>query len=91
MFMNNLQDIDDTYDNLQNVSIYILDHSIYDKYSYNTYNITGIILQKPKSNLENKNINLMMNAISENKIKTESSCTIIKNNENNYTLNGKLN
>ena len=91
MFMNNLQDIDDTYDNLQNYTVYILDHSIYDKYSNNLYNVTGIMNQTPKSNLENKNINLMINLESESKIKTESSCTIIKSTENNYTLNCKYN
>ena len=91
MYMNNLQDIDDTYNNLQNSTIYILDHSIYNKYSSNLYNITGIIIQKPKSNLENKKINLMFNLYSESQIEAESICTIIKINENNYTLNCELN
>ena len=91
MFMNNLQDIDDTYNNLENSTIYILDHSIYNKYSSNLYNITGIMIQKPKSNLENKKINLMINHYSDNKIETESICTVIKNDENNYTLNCKSN
>ena len=91
MYMNNLQDIDDTYNNLQNSTIYILDHSIYNKYSSNLYNITGIMIQKPKSNLENKKINLMFNLYSESQIEAESICTIIKINENNYTLNCELN
>ena len=89
--MNNLQDSGNEYDNLQNYTVYILNPSIYDKYSTNLYNITEIMNQKPKSNLENKNINLMINLESESKIKTESSCTIIKSTENNYTLNCKYN
>ena len=46
--------------------------------------------QEPKSKLEGKNINLMINLKSEDEISTESSCTIIKNNENSYTLNCEL-
>ena len=87
--MNNLQDLGSEYDNLQNSTIYILDHSIYNKKSNNLYNITGIMNQKPKSNLDNQNINLIINLDSESKIKTESSCTINKINENNCTLNCK--
>ena len=87
MYINNLQDIDDKYDNLENNIVYILDHSIYNKYSTYIYNITGIMNQEPKSKLEGKNINLMINLESEDEISTESSCTIIKNNENSYTLN----
>ena len=90
MYINNLQDIDDKYDNLENNIVYILDHSIYNKYSTYIYNITGIMNQKPKSKLEGKNINLMINLESEDEISTESSCTIIKNNENSYTLNCEL-
>jgi hypothetical protein len=90
MYINNLQDIDDKYDNLENNIVYILDHSIYNKYSTYIYNITGIINQEPKSKLEGKNINLMINLESEDEISTESSCTIIKNNENSYTLNCEL-
>ena len=87
MYINNLQDIDDKYDNLENNIVYILDHSIYNKYSTYIYNITGIMNQEPKSKLEGKNINLMINLESEDEISTESSCTIIKINENSYTLN----
>ena len=91
MFMNNLQYIDDKYDNLENSFVYILDHSVYNKYSIYKYNITGIIEQEPKSKLENKNINLMVNLESESEIAKESNCTIIKIKENSYTLNCKLN
>ena len=70
IFMNNLQEIDDKYDNLENSFVYILDHSLYNKYSTYKYNITGIIDQEPKSKLENKNINLMINLESESKITT---------------------
>ena len=90
MFMNNLQDIEDKYDNLENFFVYILDHSLFNKYSTSKYNITGIIEQEPKSKLENKNINLMINLYSESEIKTESDCTIIKINQSSYTLNCEL-
>jgi len=90
MFMNNLQDIDDKYDNLENSFVYILDHSLYNKYSTYIYNITGIIDQEPKSKLENKNINLMINLESESKITTESDCIIDKINESSYSLNCEL-
>ena len=46
--------------------------------------------QEPKSKLEGKNINLMINVESEDEISTESACTIIKNNENSFTLNCEL-
>ena len=88
--MNNIQDIDDKYDNLEYSFVYILDHSLYNKYSQYIYNITGIIDQEPKSKLENKNINLKINIESENKISTESNCSIIKINESSYTLNCEL-
>ena len=90
MFMNNLQDINDKYDNLENSFVYILAHSVYNKYSTYIYNITGIIDQEPKSKLENKNINLMINLDSESENATESDCTIIKIKESNYTLNCEL-
>ena len=90
MYMNNLQDIDYKYDNLENSMIYILDHSVYNQYSSHLYNITGIMSQEPKSKLENKNINLMINLESETNITTESSCIIIKINESFYTLNCEL-
>ena len=90
MFINDLQDIDNKYDNLENSFVYILDHSLYNKYSAHKYNINGIIDQEPKSKLENKNINLMINLESESKITTESNCIIIKINENPYTLNCEL-
>ena len=89
MFMNNLQDINDKYDNLENSFVYILDHSLYNKYSTYIYNITGIIEQEPKSKLENKNIDLMINLESESEITTESSCTIIKI-ASTYTLKCEL-
>ena len=85
-FMDNLQDIDDKYDNLENSFIYILDHSLYYKYSKYKYNITGIIDQEPISKLENKNINLMINLDSETEITIESNCTTIKINESFYSL-----
>ena len=89
-FMNNLQDIDDKYDNIENSFVYILDHSKYNKYSEYKYNITGIMDQEPKSKLEGKYINLMISLESENKIQTESGCIINKINETSYTLNCEL-
>ena len=86
MFMNNIQDIDVKYDNLENSFVYILDHSSYNKYSSYKYNITGIIDQEPKSNLGDKSINLMINLESESEIATESNCTIIKIKESSYSL-----
>ena len=38
MFMNDIQDIDDKYNNLQNSFVYILDQSVYNKYSIYKYN-----------------------------------------------------
>ena len=84
MFMDNLQNVDDSYDNLQNSKIYVLDHSLYNKYTTNLYNITGTMNEKPKSEFDKKQIKLMYTVGSE---KTESSCTIYKITEYNYTLN----
>ena len=66
--------------------IYILDHSIYNKFSTYIYNITGIMNQKQKSKLEGKNINLTINLESESKITNESSCTNIKINKSTYSF-----
>ena len=90
LFMNNLQDIEDKYDNLENSFVYILDHSVYTKYSTYKYNISGIIEQEPKSKLEDNNINLMINLESESKIITESGCNINKINKGSYALNCEL-
>ena len=43
MFMNNLQDINDKYDNLENSFVYKLYHSSYNNYSSYKYNIIGIL------------------------------------------------
>ena len=88
-YMDTLQDIDDRFDNLENCIVYILEHSVYNKYSTYNYNITGIIDQEKKSKLEGKNINLTIN-LEENEISTESPCTIFKNNETSYSLDCEL-
>ena len=91
MYINNLQDIDYKYDNLENSIVYILDHSVFDKYSTYTYNITGTMNKEPKSKLKGKNINLLIHLESESKISIESGCIISNNNEISYTLNCELN
>ena len=49
------------------------------------------MLEKPKSDLDKKRINLTINLDSDNNIYTESICTIFKINDNNYTLNCEFN
>ncbi len=87
MYMNNLQSLDDRYDNLQNCTVNILEHSIYKDGSANSFNITGTMVEKPKSELDKKNITLIINTDSEGETTTNSSCTVYKITDNNYTLN----
>ena len=43
MFINNLQDIDDKFDNIENSFEYILDHSLYNKYDNLEYSFVYIL------------------------------------------------
>ena len=90
LFMNNLQLIDEKFDILSNASIYLLDNSTYDKYDEPLFNISGVINDtQPK--LENKNLSVMINLHSEQKVVNEIDCIINNITLENYILNCKMN
>ena len=91
LFMNNLQLIDEKFDILSNKSnIYLLDNSTYDKYDKYLFNISGRISgTQPK--FESKNLSVMVNLLSEQKLVTELDCIINNITMENYILNCKTN
>ena len=92
IYMDNIQNIGDKYDNLTNSTIYILDHSVYSKYGNLLFNITGII-NGTQPNITSNNLVLMVNSASDSDDNTqiEVNCNIVDIIGNNYTLNCKSN
>ena len=89
LFMNNLQLINEKFDILSNVSIYLLDNSTYDKYDEPLFNISGRINgTQPK--FENKNLSVIINLHSE-KLVNEIDCIINNITWEKYILNCKMN
>ena len=91
MLMNNLLLCDERYDILSNATIYLMDNSAFELYDQSLFKITGIINgTQPK--LENKNLSLMSNFISEKpKLQTEIDCVINNISTDKYILNCKRN
>jgi len=92
MYINNIQDIGNKFDNFFNSDIYILDNCNYLKYGKLLFNISGVMnINQP--NITNDNIILMMNSDSDtdtgDKTQIEVNCSIKNNIDNNYTLNCK--
>ena len=89
IFMDNLQDVQNKFNNLSNPDskIYVLNNSLVNKYWKNNFNISGTI-NDPKPNYNNKAINLINNVKKdEEETITELDCTISAINGNNYTIN----
>ena len=86
--MNNLEKIDNKFNNLllSNPYIYIINNSTVNRYQKNIFNISGIINgDKPKNILVNKNLSLMIN-LENNKIESQNEITklsLMINLENN--------
>jgi len=90
MFMHNIQKLDEKYDSISNLTIYILDNSTYYKYDKLLFNISGAI-DGPKPKLDNKNLTLIVNLVLETKIVEEVNCSIMNILKNNYSLDCKAN
>ena len=83
MFMKNLLLYDGKYDAiLSDGNIYLMDNSTL-KYAKKLFNITGKI-DDPQPKVENKSLVLMLNLLSDEKIKTDADCDLNDNTENNY-------
>ena len=86
--MNNLEKIDNKFNNLllSNPYIYIINNSTVNRYQKKIFNISGIINgDKPKNILVNKNLSLMIN-LENNKIESQNEITklsLMINLENN--------
>ena len=88
--MKNLLLCDEKYDKFNSINnIYLMNNSTYDRYDRLLFNITGLI-NSNKPRLENKNISLISNVISEEKSETEIDCIINNISNQNYILNCKL-
>ena len=90
MYMDNIQDIGNKFANLDNSTIYVLEHSVYKKYGNLLFNITGMI-NDPQPNITDDNFALIMNSASNDKTQIEANCNIADIIGNNYTLNCKSN
>ena len=78
MFMNNLQLLaNDNTDIFFNSTVYVLDNSNIDAYNKMLFNISGT-MNEPLPELLNKNLSIMINLLSDNRLQTEVNC-IIKN------------
>ena len=94
MSMNDLKSVGNKYDALfeSNPSIYILDNSTVNRYSYYNFNISGTINgDKPESVKVNQNVALMVNienndTESEDETTKEIKCTVTGIVKDNYTL-----
>ena len=87
MYMNNLTEVGNKFDNLTNSTVYILDNSIYNKYDTYLFNISGTMNEKPSFGVGTNSI-LMINTNSSGT--KEANCTISEISGMNYTLNCKV-
>ena len=83
MFMKNLLLYDKKYDKISDANIYLMDNSFYHKNDKKLFNITGKI-DEPQPKVENKSLILMLNLLSDEKIKTDADCDLNNNTKNNY-------
>jgi surface protein len=89
IYMNNLQDVQNKFNNLSNPDskTYVLNNSLVNKYGNNNFNISGTI-NDPKPNYNNKAIKLNINVKKNGEETiTELDCTISNTGGNNYTIN----
>ena len=85
MFMNEIQNIGDKFNNISESNIYVLDHSIVKKYQKNLFNISGVI-NGIQPNFTIKDLSLMIYTDSGNKTESEVNCIISDIIEKNYAL-----
>ena len=90
MFINNIQDVKDEFNNFSDAPIYILDHCIKIKYQKNLMNISGEI-EDPQPNFKTMDIILIINFYSEIEQQTEINCTFTDIKVKNYSLNCRIN
>ena len=85
-YMNNIQEVS-KLNYLANSDVYILDHSIFNKYGTNTFNISGL-MSDPQPDFGKTDLVLSINTNSSGTVKeTNVSCSITDITEKNYTLN----
>ena len=91
MFMNEIQNIGDKYNNISESNIYVLVHSIVKAYQKNLFNISGVIKEIQPNFTIIKDLSLMIYNDSENKKESEVKCIISDKRGKNYTLSCMLN
>ena len=91
MYMNNLELIDDKYDDFDKYMVYIIDNSTYKLNNKNIFDITGSIKDLQPNLFINETIKLMINIESDKKPVIEVDCIIINITGFNYTLTCKSN
>ena len=90
MFLNNIQDVKNQFNYFSDEPIYILDHSIINRYQTKLLNISGEI-QDPQPTVKNKDIVLMINRDSESNLQAEINCSFTDIKLKNYSLNCRIN
>jgi len=91
MFKVNIQNVGDDFNKLSNSTIYVLDHSIYNKYGNYSFNISGV-MNDPQPSFGETDFVLKINKnTSESNKEIEANCTILEITGKNYTLNCKSN
>ena len=90
MFMNEIQNNGDKFNNISESNIYVLVHSLVKTYQKNLFNISGVI-NGIQPNVIIKDLSLMIYNDSENKKESEVKCIISDKREKNYTLSCMLN
>ena len=91
MYMNNLELIDDKYDDFDKYMVYIIDNSTYKLNNKKIFDITGSIKDLQPNLFINETIKLMINIESDKKPVIEVDCIIINITGFNYTLTCKSN
>lgn len=89
--MNNLELIDDKYDDFDKYMVYIIDNSTYKLNNKKIFDITGSIKDLQPNLFINETIKLMINIESDKKPVIEVDCIIINITGFNYTLTCKSN
>ena len=90
MYLDDIQNLDDSYDYISESNIYVIEHSKKIQYNKNNFNISGIMFNS-QADFISKNFDLLIYLISGNKTQINVQCSFVDIKEVNkdyyYTLN----
>jgi len=84
-FMNDIQSVDETYNEINKSYVYLMNNSILYRIDNNTFDIYGLI-DGLQPRFDNKSLTLMINLYSEENPEIEAQCVFKKISGNNYSL-----